>query len=120
MAMARSKLAKVARSLCCRSSRENTTTASVNILVDVTVSANPEHLLWVCEENNAIAILIDPRRLTPRRCERLRKTWQAQPVYAVVVILESLSQGGNSSQPSLEFLPWDQKYRVLRSSYHVG
>jgi hypothetical protein len=32
----------------------------------------------------------------------------------------SLSQGGNSSQPSLEFLPWDQKYRALRSSYHVG
>jgi hypothetical protein len=34
--------------------------------------------------------------------------------------LYGLSQGGNSSQPSLEFLPWDQKYRVLRSSYHVG
>jgi hypothetical protein len=32
----------------------------------------------------------------------------------------SLSQGGNSSQPSLEFLPWDQKSRALRSFYHVG
>jgi hypothetical protein len=37
-----------------------------------------------------------------------------------VIDTRALSQGGNSSQPSLEFLPWDQKYRVLRSSYHVG
>ena len=76
--------------MCCRSRWENTTTASVNILVDVTVSADPEHLLWVCEENNAIAMLIDPRRLTPRRYERLRKAWKAQPVDAVVVVLEVL------------------------------
>jgi hypothetical protein len=35
-------------------------------------------------------MLIDLRRLTPRRCKRLCKAWQAQLVYAVVVILESL------------------------------
>jgi hypothetical protein len=90
MAMARSKLAEVARSLCCCSSWENTTTASVNVLVDVTVSADPEQLLWVCEENNAIFMLIYPKRLVPQRCERLWKAWQAQLVYAVIVILEIL------------------------------
>jgi hypothetical protein len=31
-----------------------------------------------------------------------------------------LSQGANSSQPSLEFRPGDTIFRALRSVYHVG
>jgi len=58
--MASSVLAEVARGRGGSGRWENSTTASVNILVDVTVSTNEEHLLHVGEEDNAIAMLIDP------------------------------------------------------------
>jgi hypothetical protein len=54
-----------------------------------------------------VAITADSWRTTLRRLKDVRLL----PCQQVL-----LSQGGNSSQPSLEFLPWDQKYRVLRSS----
>lgn len=59
MPMASSVLAEVARSRSGGGGWENSTTASVNILVDVTVSTDIEHPLYVGEEDNAIAMLID-------------------------------------------------------------
>jgi hypothetical protein len=58
--MARSSFAKVTRGCCCCSRWKNTTAASVDILVDITVSADEVHLICVGEQNNAIAMLINP------------------------------------------------------------
>ena len=58
--MASSVLAEVARGRGGSGRWENSTTASVNILVDVIVLTDEEHLLHVSKEDDAIAMLIDP------------------------------------------------------------
>ena len=59
MPIASSVLAEVARGRGSSSRRENSTTASVNILIDVIVSTDEEYILYIGEEDDAIAILID-------------------------------------------------------------
>jgi hypothetical protein len=58
--MASSVLAEVARGRGGGGGWENSTTSSVNILVDVTVSTDEEYLVHIGEEDDAIAMLIDP------------------------------------------------------------
>jgi hypothetical protein len=62
------------------------------MLVDVTVSADKVHLICVGEQNNAIAMLINPAWLASRCWKRLCKARQAKPIYAVIVVLVLLSK----------------------------
>jgi hypothetical protein len=52
----------------------------------MTVSAHPVYGVHIGDQNNAVAMSIDPAWLASRRKRWLRKAWQAKPIYAVVIL----------------------------------